>query len=38
MLLDVRKPPNYRDVAVALSQELRREAVKRDTNAGFSED
>jgi alkylation response protein AidB-like acyl-CoA dehydrogenase len=37
MLLDVRKPPNYRDVAVALSQELKREAFQRDTNAGISE-
>lgn len=38
MLLDVRKPPTYRDVAVALSQELKRDAVKRDTNAEISED
>lgn len=37
MLLDVRKPPNYRDVAVALSEELKREAVKRDTNTEISD-
>jgi len=38
MLLDVIKPPNYWDVAIALSQELKREAVKRDSNAGTSDD
>jgi hypothetical protein len=38
MLLNVRKPPNYLDIAVSLSQELAQAAKKRDAQAEISED
>jgi alkylation response protein AidB-like acyl-CoA dehydrogenase len=37
MLLDVRKPPKYLNVAVSLSQELAQSAVKHDATDGISE-
>jgi hypothetical protein len=38
MLLNVRKPPNYLDIAASLSQELAQAAKKRDAQAEISED
>ncbi len=37
MLLDVRKPRNYRNVAASLSQEFAKSAAYKDANAGISE-
>ena len=38
MLLNVRKPPTYVDIAVSLSQKVAQSSVKRDAEAGISED